>query len=471
MSALRLILPALLLLWFVRRALAERVFLLGVPFLMYMARATFFDRLKPFWVPGRLEPADHLMLWLVVVWLLYFDLLLPPRRRTVRRPAPVFGPRIVLPEEGLLLVLAGLVALAWLLTVLRTGEAPAALAEAKGFAYLLVGYLLLRGILCHAGREATVRLLVALVAVNTVAAALFLLHQGLHVGIYDLTEYQVITFMGQRLTRSFYFMPPLLGLAVAVSVAQRAWSLRWLGVFAVTLAALWVSYTRSLLLIAAVEAAVVLALRLLRGRGAGWVLRRALAVVGVVAVFAVLAWTLLPVQSRYLAARVESTTAAGSVLADTNLQNRARKLATTLSWVRDESVILGQGYVNAAQEPHAGDIEWMSADLVWVPVLYRLGLLGVAAVAALFAAALWRGAALALRPPPRAGDAAAVPTAALDAAGLLPLVLTAVVAGLVLEGFVSWTFLNPERTPLGLWWLALLVAEAARRRAGEAVTA
>jgi len=460
-SALRLALPSLLLLWFLRRALAERVFLLGVPFLMYMAKATFFDRLKPFWVPGRLEPADHLMLWLVVVWLLYFDLLLPPRRRTVRRPAPVFGPRVVLPEEGVLLGLVALTALVCLLTVLRTGEPLAALVEAKGFAYLFAGYLLLRGILCHAGRESTVRFLVALVAVNTVAAALFVLHQGLHMGIYDVTEYQVITFMGQRLTRSFYFMPPLLGLAVAVSVARRAWSLPWLAVFAVTVAALWVSYTRSLLLIAVVEVAVVLGLRLLRGREAGWVLRRALAVASLVAVFAVLAWTLLPVQSRYLAARVESTAAAGSVLGDTNLQNRARKLTTTLAWVRPEGVALGQGFVNAAQEPRAGDIEWMSADLVWVPVLYRLGLLGVAAVAALFAAALWRAAALALRPPPRAAAGAA--TAAADQ---LSLVLAALIAGLALEGFVSWTFLNPERTPLGFWWLALLVAEAARRRAG-----
>jgi hypothetical protein len=38
-----------------------------------------------------------------------------------------------------------------------------------------------------------------------------------------------------------------------------------------------------------------------------------------------------------------------------------------------------------------------------------------------------------------------------------------------LEGFVSWTMLNPARSPLGLWLFALVAAEACRRRDEAAV--
>ena len=103
---------------------------------------------------------------------------------------------------------------------------------------------------CRAGRGDTLDFIKALVIVNTLAAVLFILHQGLHLPVYLVTEYQTISFMGQRITRSFYFMPQLLALAIAYVFARRTWSVVWVGVVVVTLGALWVSYTRSLLVIA-----------------------------------------------------------------------------------------------------------------------------------------------------------------------------------------------------------------------------
>ena len=48
----RLLLPSRLLLYFLWRSLRQRVFLLGLPFLMDMYYSVFFDRLKPFWMPS-----------------------------------------------------------------------------------------------------------------------------------------------------------------------------------------------------------------------------------------------------------------------------------------------------------------------------------------------------------------------------------------------------------------------------------
>jgi hypothetical protein len=56
-------------------------------------------------------------------------------------------------------------------------------------------------------------------------------------------------------------------------------------------------------------------------------------------------------------------------------------------------------------------------------------------------------------------------------AEFLSVVLFGVIVGVFLQGFVSWTLLDPERTPMALWFLALLTAETCRRRAAISPTA
>lgn len=450
MSLLHYALPAGLLLYFVGRSFRQRIFLLGIPFLMYMSFSVFFDKAKPFWLPGRLAPADHIMLWLVVVWVVTFDLLLPAHRRAENSPL-VFGPALSSPEEVVLVGFAGLAALEVALTVLRFGEFGATLGQAKGFIYLFVGYFLLRGILCRASCSDSIDLLTSLVVVNTLAAGLFVLHQGLHLPIYTAVEYQTITFMGQQLTRSFYFMPQLLTLSLAFCFAKPKWSMFWVGVMIITLAALWVSYTRSLLLIAVAVFLVVLGVRLLKARQAGRAVRRALAIVTIVVVFGVVAFAALPVQSRYFVSRIAETTRTGSAAGDTNVQNRVNKLRRVYTWIGSESHVLGQGYVTIGQEPTSKDIEWMSADLVWVPILYRMGLLGVVVVVLLYGAAGWRAFRMSL--------------SGHGEAEFLALVVFGTLVGALLESLVSFSFLNDARYPMGLWLFALLAAEACRRRA------
>ncbi len=280
------------------------------------------------------------------------------------------------------------------------------------------------------------------------------MHQGLHKEIYQVTEYQTVTFMGQRLTRSFYFMPQLLVLALAYVFARRSWTPFWIGVLAVTFGALLVSYTRSLVLIALAELVVILGVRLFKRRQAGLAVRRAVIIVILVVVLGAAALVVLPVQSKYLLSRISKATSSGSLTGDPNLQNRQDKIRRVWGWIGAESYTLGQGFATPVQDPPAANIEIMSSDLVWVPMLYRFGLLGVIVLVLLYGTAAWRALKMSLR-----GD---------DEAELLALILLGLVVGTFLESFVSWTFLNPIRYPMGLWALALLVAEACRRRAERA---
>jgi hypothetical protein len=452
----RYALPVLLLLYFLSRSTRQRIFLLGIPFLMFQNLAVFFDKVRIFWVPRRLEPVDLMMIWLIIVWVIFFDLLLPARRRAGQRPR-LFGPALSSPEEW---VLAGIAALATLelpLTALRFGAAGPALGEAKGFIYLFVGYFLLRGMLCGASRKDTIDLVTSLVVVNTIAAGLFFLHQGLHLPIYvGVTEYATFAFGGHLLTRSFYFMPQLMALSLAFCFVKPKWGLFWMAALVVNLAALWVSYTRGLIVIAAVELLVVLGARMSKASQVGRAVRRALMIGAIVVLAGTFAFIALPNESRYFASRIAQTDETGAVTSDANLVSRFRKMDRIYSAISGESVLLGQGYAAPGQEPTADDILWMSADVVWVPVIYRLGLLGVAGFVALYGLYAWRALRLSRS---ASGDAE-----------FLALVVLAALVGQLLNGVTSWTILDPARYPMGLWLFAVLAAEACRRRArGTAV--
>jgi hypothetical protein len=450
-SVLRYALPVLLLLYFLSRSRRQRIFLLGIPFLMFQNLAVFFNNARLFWVPGRLEPVDHTMIWLVIVWVVFFDFPLPARRRAGRGPR-VFGPALSSPEEFVLIGIAALATLELPLTVLRFGAIGPALGEAKGFIYLFVGYFLLRGMLCHASRKDIIDLVTSLVVVNTIAAGLFFLHQGLHLPVYvGVNEYLTVAFGGQQLTRSFYFMPQLLALSLAFCFAKPKWGIFWMAALVVNLAALWVSYTRGLIVIAAVELVVVLGVRILKSHQAGRAVRRALTIGAIVVVVGTVAFVALPTESRYFASRIAQTNETGAVTGDRNMQNRSRKMQRIYSAISAESVVLGQGYAAPGQEATADDIYWMSADVVWVPVLYRLGLLGVAGFIIVYGLCGWRALRLSLR---GSGDAE-----------FLALVILAALVGQLLNGMTSWTVLDPARYPMGLWLFAVLAAETCRRRA------
>ena len=184
-------------------------------------------------------------------------------------------------------------------------------------------------------------------------------------------------------------MPQLLALSLAFCFAKQKWGLFWTAALVTNLAALWVSYTRGLIIIAVVELVVVLGVRTLKAHQAGRAVR-ALTIGAIVLVVGTVAFVALPTESRYFLSRIAQTNESGAVTEDRNLQNRSRKMQRIYSAISAESVVLGQGYAASGQEATADDIYWMSADVVWVPVLYRLGLLGVAGFIIAYGLFGWR---------------------------------------------------------------------------------
>ena len=250
--------------------------------------------------PGAAQPADHLMLWLVIVWVVFFDLLLPVRRQR-RRPPVRAG---ALDSRGgaarRVRRLRGPPGRADHGAVRRRRRRLRAGQRASRISSPATSCI--RGMLGRARRRDTLALhRVARAASTPLAALLFILHQGLHLPIYARHRVPDDHVHGTADDAELLLHAAAAGAGIAYVFAQRTWTVWWVGVCVVTLAALWISYTRSLLVIAVVELVVVLGARAAQGdRRRGSSSRRLRTVAAIVLAFGWSPTPLLPVQSRVL---------------------------------------------------------------------------------------------------------------------------------------------------------------------------
>lgn len=443
-----------LLAYFLWKSLSMRIFLLGLPFLMYMGESVFFDKVKIFWMPQRLGPSTMIMVWLVVVWVISMDLVLPRgERRKARR---LFGPPLRLPEELILAVLAAAILLDIAISIIRFGDALTALGQASGWLYLLLGYLLIRGIVAMAPTADVIKLLSALVVINAGAAVFYIANQALHVPFYVGSISGVVVFHGQIIVRGFAFYPQLLLLTLAVLFAKPRWT--WLDplILIVNVVAIWLSYTRSWLFVALLVLGVVLFVRLIKERQMHLALRRLGGIALLVIVVGAAVMLLLPTQSSYFISRLNATQSPGGLASESSFAARKSFIVATYRHASNTDSLLGVGFASPAQDAELAAVERWTADTLWVPVVYRLGLVGAALFVAVFFAYLGRAALTALR---FTGDRE-----------YLGLVWLGVIAGTMMGTFVSWSVVNPNRFPLGLWPFAFLAALPLVPRQGHSDT-
>lgn len=444
--------PLALLCYFLYRARTARIFLLGIPFLMLMGPSVFFDRMKIFWVPGRFEPSVLIMVWLAIVWALSRGVLRGRRTRPAMTTSSRRARIAVLPEEAAVAALAALVLVHVVAGFISTVDLAGSAGAAATMLYMVVGYVLVRDIVAHSEREDVVSFLGALVAATTVAAVLFILHQGLHLGIYQGAERQTLTFAGQSITRTFWFAPPfiLLLLSLAYGLAQPRWGVRWLVVLAIDVVAIWVTYTRTLLVAAIAALLLVMVLRELKRPRGGRILRR---LVAIAAVALGLLWALavvMPAQSQYFLSRLSTASSTSGVKSDPNLAYRFANLASTTTLVADYNLLFGAGFMVPSQSGPVAVVYTTGDDMAWILVVFELGVVGAAAFVILFVAyglrafqLFWRSSGLG------------------EYLGLVYLVTLGLA---FLVSLVSRVFMEPNSLPLGLWLFAFVAAEVLRGR-------
>jgi O-antigen ligase len=447
-QAVQLAVPWALLVAFLACAVKWRIFFLGIPFLMFMGESVFFETMRVFRTPGRLDMYVLLLLWLLVAWALGTGRLLPNRASPGQPSFAAARRRSFLPEELAIVALGALVVGHIVVDSLATADFAGAVGRGLGMLFMIVGYFLIRDIVGHATRREAVMFLGALVLANAAAAVLFILHQGLHVTIYTGGEHSTITFGGEVITRTHYFAPRLVVLAIAFVLARRRWTLQWTLVLLITLASVLVTYTRSLLLIVIAILLITLFAREMKQPTATRLLKR---VLGVVCVGIVLLWsfaTFLPTESHYLESRLAGLATNPTGSQDSSLRYRSGFLSLTVAIVKRTDPVFGVGFPQPASIPSAAQVETWGADMAWITVVYRLGFAGVFVFGSLFIGFGVRALLLFMR---GTGDR--------EYLGLIFLV--ALVASALWSG-ISRAFMEPNLLPMGLWLFAFIAAEARR---------
>ena len=451
MEVVRVLLPFALAAYFLWRARTNRLFLLGIPFLQMMQYSVFFEKARPFWMPGRLGPLGAMMLWLLVAWLSCSGILFP--HKGARRRGSVFGPPLRLPEEGFVLALATMVFLQVIVTWASAVDPFEVVSQAAGLICACVGYFLVRGCVYQTQKEAVASFLKALVVVTVGAAALFILHQALHLRVYTLPEYATFTFARTVLTRTYVFMPPLLIFAGAWLMARRRFGLTVsLGLVTIAVAVV-TSYTRILIAAFLAELCVIFLLTWIRNTRLGlpFMDRFARWAVGAAAVVTVLA-LVFPVGTQLAVSRIAPIANPNRVTADINFNGRVDRTSSVARSLGDYGTLLGGGFRRAVGGLNADVLEAWSSDMGWIQVMYRLGGLGLILLFGAFATFAVRAGRLALGDDPWWSAWGVTWAAAL--------------AGAMIAVLASWSFLRPTQLPLAFWMLAFVAA--CRPQAGHA---
>ena len=443
MELVRYAIPTALVLLFLWEARKNLLFLLGIPFLMAMYSSVFFTRMRPFWIPGRFTPQTHLMIWLTLA--LVVVLLVWSRRGDGQ--LGVFGVRRVLPEEGLLFLFGLLVGIHVLGGFSSTGDLFGAVTAAVTSLYLILSYLIVRGIVSRATRAETIAFLRAIVLVNTLVAALFILHQGFHLPIYSGAEYYSTVVNGIEITRTHRYAPAFTPLALGFILAMRQWRPFWLVALAVNILAVMVTYTRTLLIAAVFAVVIAVVVRELRHPEAGRLVRRALTILGSVAVVAAAFAWVRPVEAKYLLSRLGEFASAGGASDIGNWQVREMQWSAVQRVVSKIDPWFGLGYPEAGSNPVDAMIYMWTWDNTWLPILYRFGIAGLIVLGFFVLAFAIRSLRMALS---ERED--------WRYFGSMFLITIAMTVVMTLWGP---TFMDPVIT-LGFWPLAFVAAEATR---------
>ena len=452
--ALSLLVPWALLGLFVYKALHTRIFLLGVPFLIYMDSSVYFDSMRIFHTPGRLSGYLQLLGWLVITW----ALIVQPFGAARDQPAPGQPLRAAAPhrtflvEEIALLAIAALALSHAAAIFSQTGDLGDAAGRALPTLTMIIGYYLVRDIVARTPAADMMRFVATLVLVSALASGLYVVHEGLHISVYPGADYYQTYFEGSLITRTFTFAPRfgLVFLAVAFIAAARRWTLAWGAVLAITLLGVWVSYTRSLLFAVGVAVALSVLAYELKHPSSRRLTRRLVLTVCLAGVAAFTLFAVLPTQSRYFEQRLSSLNGSQGVRADSSFFYRATRLSYTVSLLeRNGDLTFGEGFPTARQDPNAPSVAVWGEDMAWLLVLYAFGLAGVVAFAALFvgfgARALW----LFKRATDRDSEH-------------LALTCFAALVAVLLTSLISRSFMEPTVLPMSLWLFAFVGGLAVR---------
>ena len=289
------------------------------------------------------------------------------------------------------------------------------------------------------------KFLYSLVIINSIAALLYLLHQGLHVQIYKSDEYSAEVFQGEEITRSFWFMPQFLPFSIAfLLVFKERKSFSFYVLLLVNSLAVFISYTRSSLInIVIVFLLYTLLTGLKKGR-IGLVIKNVFiySLVGIMGLF--LISKILPANTEYFLNRFNELSKVSATSGPNNLEYRFIMTGIIVSNMDNDKKIIGMGPVSENQIPGVNQMKATTADMVWTGVIFRWGYIGLILFILIFILSIIKAFFFYMRSDGILAN--------------LALFILLYIISQIIESFVSWTFMSAHGLATGLWYFAVLSA-------------
>lgn len=442
-GVLTLLIPSALAAYFIYQAARRPIFLLGIPFLQVMRESIFLVNLRPFWFPARLGIEGSILVWVVLAWawcVVRSRTAGHSSEATLRRSARL------LPEEYPLVALAVLVLAKLLWGGIGSADTQTLLDRFATWGLLLAGYWLVRGVVRRSSSQDVAAFLVAVAVATTIGSAVFIIHQGLHVPIYNVVEYAVFSFEGQTLSRTYAIISPFFLLPLAVGFARRSWSAGTITMVVVCVLAVAISYTRVFVLSAAGVLAVLVTLRSLKERRLDLLVRRSFTIAVVLATASLGMLFVMPKPTEYFLHRMTSFTRASTATQDQNILVRQSHLGTVRAVTSDRYWLVGAPF--GLVDDMSRKVSMWSADSAWVGVMYWTGFAGVALVLGMFVLFGLRALGLFMN----YGDSTEF-VAAVCFAGIVAMFITSL---------AGWSFLEPVAHTMGFWLFAFVAGETIR---------
>ena len=452
-DAFRLALPIGLAAYCIYQAVRRPIFLLGMPFLHVMRVSVFFDAIRPLSLPGAWGGTNGaVLLWIVLAWAwcAYQSTI----KTDLTGTSGVWRPARRLPEEYLLVALGVLVFAKLVWGGFGPADTRTLLSQFAPWGLLLVGFWLVRGVVRRSSSDDVAAFMLFVAVATGIASVLFILHQGLRIPVYHVTEYLVFSFEGKTLSRTYWFMSPFLLVPLAVGFARRSWSLGGIALVVVTMVAVVVSYTRNYLLAAAAVVMVLLALRSLKEGRPALFLRNLSAVGAVLAFVVVIMLVALPTPTGFFLSRMESLTHTSTVVEDQNLLVRYSDLRTVTSNLSQRGLLL-VGAPFGVADGMSQEVRHSTADSTWTGTVFWTGLIGAALVVSLFFLFGLRAFRLFM-----SSD---------KTAEFLGAVFFALIIAMFIMSLTNWTFLDPNTCAMGFWLFAFIAGATKTLSSGKSI--
>lgn len=403
---------------------------------MYMSESIFFENVKIFQVPGRIMPALKLF-WMVIFWLTPFVFQLYVGKE-IKRSSQKWGTL-----DYFILILIVITVIGLVSTLVSYPVADGVIMEFFELLSLFIGYFIIRDWTFSSKLEVLKGFLLSLVIVSSISAFLYILHQGAGLGIYSIEEYIDEVFGGERITRSFWFMPQFLFFSMAFLLVFRSERPALYNIMLIiNLGAIFITYSRSTLLVALFLLMFYFLILGFKGNKMGLMFKNIIiySIIAVLSLFTAI--KVFPTKAKYFQERFAELTEESSPYQINSLEYRFERTGSVIKNIEINKIIFGMGPVTEDQEPSVPVMKSITSDLVWTGVAYRWGLSGVLLFILLYVYSFIKSYKIFMKSAGLMSDIA--------------LMLMIVIVSQVLEGITSWTFLSGHGYATGLWYFALV---------------